>query len=1064
MRRLSHVLLGTIAVFALGLGALAIARYESTYADDFMTTDHRDPVATTAVWDTGTGEIRLAPFGGPQLVGGYDTPGSVMETAVAGDHLYVADFSSGIQVLDIADPASPTLAGTCATSGASYAVAVAGDHLCVANYYGFLDVLDISDPTDPVLVADEAVSGNPCDVVVAGDVAYLACTYGGVASVDISDPGLPVSLDQFVTAHMAVSLAVHGDLLLVADRAAGLTVLDISDPAAIAAVGAAATTGEAWDVAVAGDLAYVGTTEGIEVVDIEKPALPAVISGYATPSTVLGIGLSGDFVYAGCGNDGLIAVDVSDPGSPVLLDEYAPLADARRLSLAGEHAFVACTSAGVKVIKVCEATQPAENGDCELPGMVECLAVAGDLAFVSGNSTGLQVVDISDPTHPMVVGEAGGTSFVYAAVVEGDRLYLADVLGGLLVYDIGDPTSPALLGSCDPAGLPRSLAVAGDVAFLGQYASLEFIDISDPAAPVVLTSRATPPVMDLWAGGDLLVAATDGEGLRIYDVGNPSAPLPLGTYEGFGEASGLAVAGDLALLAMNIGDLDVVDISDPSNPVLIGEGSLSGGVYDVDLAGALAYVVITGRGLAAFDIGDPTNPTLVAYNDAGVRTQRLAVEGDHAYVAADTDGFRVFSAFQRSYDHGHCYAQSLELDGEDLTVVAARLTTTETGQILWDLSADGGAAWQDFAPDGAWHWFTTTGTDLVWRATLQLPSPQAPATAMGLAVDWLYDCPIVRSIEDVPGDQGLQVRIRWSHSGLDFVGLPGQIAQYAVYRRVDGLVAKGDARLPSGLDPVAREHALLMAVEGWDYVVSVPARAQELYSVVVPTLADSTDQGTVWSAFVVSALTATPGIFHDSPPDSGYSIDNLAPNVPEGLTVAYAVAGNELAWLEAEDEDFRYFKIYRGTTPDFVPDPEDPVHVTTGTAWMDLDGGFDVFYRIAAVDFAGNESEACAPIRLTGAEAVPASFALRQNVPNPFNPRTTIAFELEAPAAVTLRIYDVSGRLVRTLLDRAPHAAGRHEAVWDGTGDQGRRLAAGAYLYRIEAGGRVETRRMVMVR
>jgi hypothetical protein len=89
---------------------------------------------------------------------------------------------------------------------------------------------------------------------------------------------------------------------------------------------------------------------------------------------------------------------------------------------------------------------------------------------------------------------------------------------------------------------------------------------------------------------------------------------------------------------------------------------------------------------------------------------------------------------------------------------------------------------------------------------------------------------------------------------------------------------------------------------------------------------------------------------------------------------------------------------------------------------------------------------------------------LHANAPNPFNPRTTIRFDLPAAARVTLGVYDLAGRLVRVLRDGELRPAGRHIAAWDGRDDAGRAVPAGVYVCRLEAGMEIETRRMVLVR
>jgi len=85
-------------------------------------------------------------------------------------------------------------------------------------------------------------------------------------------------------------------------------------------------------------------------------------------------------------------------------------------------------------------------------------------------------------------------------------------------------------------------------------------------------------------------------------------------------------------------------------------------------------------------------------------------------------------------------------------------------------------------------------------------------------------------------------------------------------------------------------------------------------------------------------------------------------------------------------------------------------------------------------------------------------------VPNPFNPTTTVAFELPAQVVVSLHVFDLQGRLVRTLLSGEVVPQGRHEAQWDGRDASGRQAASGTYFFRLEAGGQVETRRAVLVK
>ena len=84
--------------------------------------------------------------------------------------------------------------------------------------------------------------------------------------------------------------------------------------------------------------------------------------------------------------------------------------------------------------------------------------------------------------------------------------------------------------------------------------------------------------------------------------------------------------------------------------------------------------------------------------------------------------------------------------------------------------------------------------------------------------------------------------------------------------------------------------------------------------------------------------------------------------------------------------------------------------------------------------------------------------------PNPFNPEVTIEYALVVPARVTLRIHDLAGRLVATLVDedQVP-GAGNLSAVWDGKNRHRRRVSSGVYFWRLAIGERVETGRMMLI-
>ncbi len=91
------------------------------------------------------------------------------------------------------------------------------------------------------------------------------------------------------------------------------------------------------------------------------------------------------------------------------------------------------------------------------------------------------------------------------------------------------------------------------------------------------------------------------------------------------------------------------------------------------------------------------------------------------------------------------------------------------------------------------------------------------------------------------------------------------------------------------------------------------------------------------------------------------------------------------------------------------------------------------------------------------------SFQLEQNYPNPFNQSTSIRFILQKPGLVSIRIYDLLGQQVAVLInDKLPRGA--HQVLWNGKNKQGNSLSSGIYIYRVQAGNQIETRRMLLLR
>jgi hypothetical protein len=134
--------------------------------------------------------------------------------------------------------------------------------------------------------------------------------------------------------------------------------------------------------------------------------------------------------------------------------------------------------------------------------------------------------------------------------------------------------------------------------------------------------------------------------------------------------------------------------------------------------------------------------------------------------------------------------------------------------------------------------------------------------------------------------------------------------------------------------------------------------------------------------------------------------------------------------------------------------------------WRKVEGGVDTERNVAWGNVPAEGTQwALFAAKPLAVEEPPTAFALAQNVPNPFNPSTTIRFSIpnRRDAKVALVIYNTMGQRVRTLVDGTMDS-GVHSVVWDGRDGLGRKVGAGVYLLQMEAGDFVEVRKMVLIR
>ncbi len=190
---------------------------------------------------------------------------------------------------------------------------------------------------------------------------------------------------------------------------------------------------------------------------------------------------------------------------------------------------------------------------------------------------------------------------------------------------------------------------------------------------------------------------------------------------------------------------------------------------------------------------------------------------------------------------------------------------------------------------------------------------------------------------------------------------------------------------------------------------------------------------------------------------SGRVVDHVANPWPDiDLDVRIANTATQIVTPgDDTDANGNYLVTVPAGTYDLAFTPPVGIPVASGFFEDVVISGDRVFDAILASTVIGVAEES--------APGAASALVLEPNHPNPFNPSTVIPFAIEEPAVTTLRIYDVGGRAVRTLLE-GPLAPGRHELAWDGRDHRGAVVPSGVYFARLSTGRGIRTQKMVLTR
>ena len=205
--------------------------------------------------------------------------------------------------------------------------------------------------------------------------------------------------------------------------------------------------------------------------------------------------------------------------------------------------------------------------------------------------------------------------------------------------------------------------------------------------------------------------------------------------------------------------------------------------------------------------------------------------------------------------------------------------------------------------------------------------------------------------------------------------------------------------------------------------------------------------------------------YNGDAPDLG-AFEWLIP-APQDLQ-SYAQDSSVVLTWSAIEEDLQYYRLERSTDLMFTEDVLETFVTTNTYTDEDIEWDIEYFYRISGyvgywTDYSNTTSITLESLDFDKDTAMPLEYKIYQNYPNPFNPVTTLRYNLPEDAMVNITIYDMMGRVVKTLINDQ-QTAGYWSLQWNATNDAGQPVSAGLYLYTIQAGEFRQTKKMVLLK
>ena len=380
------------------------------------------------------------------------------------------------------------------------------------------------------------------------------------------------------------------------------------------------------------------------------------------------VAIQAGYAYLGQGPR-MAVLDVSNPAAPTWVGESELLPGlVMGVAVEGDYAYVTTMYSGLKIFDISQAAQPRLISSVE-PKNPGCgpLTLQAGIAYIACNPSGLFVVDVNDPISPKILASDSIRGTMVSIALLNEFVYLVDYSKGIVIVDKSDPGNPQQVGFFDDKTIPGLGTVyiqavdicQGTLCLAVANHGFVILDLIDSINPTIKAS-----ITQYWSSGIITTdryafLVDDMEGVRIYDIADPSKPQQVGlmpTAIGGFEFSvqelterNITIAENILYIPDQSYGLVIVDISDPSRPVRVGGymTPVPDAIMDIKVVGDYAYAVSRFAGFRVLDVADLDNIKEIFFDDERkflTLQMGLSIEviGNYAYIADASYPLRIY--------------------------------------------------------------------------------------------------------------------------------------------------------------------------------------------------------------------------------------------------------------------------------------------------------------------------------------------------------------------------------------------------------------------------------------